>query len=406
LGALGSARLGWGILGTGRIAGEFALALRRLPSALLVAIGSREQGRAEALARAVGASRAHGSYEALVADPGVDVVYVATPNSRHRDHCILALSAGKAVLCEKPFALNAIEARAVAEVARRERRFCMEAMWSRFVPAVERALSIVRDGQIGDPLAFQADFGIRVASRDNRVFRLDLGGGSVLDLGVYLVSMARLFLGPTQEVCGQALLGPSGVDEQAAMILRHRGGGQSVLFASVLGETRGEATLLGTRGRLRIHAPFYKPHRLSVERFAEVFAGPALPRSPSRLKQGLRLFYQRFEGIVSPFVRRPALELFDPVAGNGYHYQAVEVMARLRAGEIESPRMPLDESIATLETLDGLRAQWGVRFPGEVGLAGGDTGRGEARPRGQGPRVTGPGEAGEAASPAVDQERR
>jgi predicted dehydrogenase len=297
-----------------------------------------------------------------VGDPEVDVVYVATPNSLHREHCRLALEAGKAVLCEKPFATSAAEARDVVALARETRRFCMEAMWSRFVPLVGRAEALVKEGRIGEPLAFQADFGIVVPSRESRVFRPELGGGVLLDLGVYLVAMARLFLGPSEDVLGYATVGSSGVDEQASVLLRHRGGGQSALFTSLLSQTPGEALLLGTRGRLRLHAPFYRPHRVSVSDFAATGegppGGPAIPSSsPASWKSALRGLYQRYEGYLAPLVRRPTLDLVAPVEGNGYHYQAAEVIRCLRAGETESPRMPLDETVAILEALDTLRAR-------------------------------------------------
>ena len=356
MGALGP-RVRWGILGTGRMAGEFALALRRLPDAELVAVGSRDRARAAAFARAGAAARAHGSYEELVSDAGVDVVYVATPNSHHRDHCRLALAAGKPVLCEKPFATNGREARDIVDLARANRLFCMEGMWTRFFPLVERAEALVREGRIGEPLAFQADFGV-ASSRDDRVFRPDLGGGALLDLGVYLVAMARSFLGPPLEATGRLLIGPTGVDEQASLLLRHSGDRQSLLFASVRSETTAGAVVLGTTGRLRIHPPFYRPHRVSVERFSGASGGRTgtSARGPAaRWKARVRPLYQRFEGVVSAIVRRPLVDIFEPVEGNGYQHEAAEVARCLRAGALESARMPLDESIALMDTLDQLR---------------------------------------------------
>ena len=360
MGTLDPTRVRWGILGTGHIARQFALGLHRLPDAELAAVGSRDAERAASFAAAVGAARAHGGYEALVGDPGVDVVYVATPNSLHHEHCRLALEAGKAVLCEKPFATSAAEGREVVALARDKGLFCMEAMWSRFVPLMERARALVEEGRIGAPVAFQADFGIVVPSRENRVFRPELGGGVLLDLGVYLVAMARVFLGPSRETLGHVTTGPSGVDEQASLLLRHEGGGQSLLLASLLSQTPGEALVLGTRGRLRLHAPFYRPHRVSLSGFPATGEGPE-PASgdrstpPARWKEALRGLYQRYEAYLSPVVRRPTLDLVAPVEGNGYHYQAAEVVRCLRDGRTESPRMPLDETIAVLEVLDAVR---------------------------------------------------
>jgi predicted dehydrogenase len=356
MGALGP-RVRWGILGTGRMAGEFALALHRVPEAELVAVGSRDLPRAVAFARAGGAARAYGSYEELVSDAAVDVVYVATPNSQHREHCRLALAAGRAVLCEKPFATNGREARDIVALAREKRLFCMEGLWTRFFPLVERAEALVREGRIGEPLAFQADFGVAFSSRDHRVFRPELGGGALLDLGVYLLAMARSFLGPPLEATGQLLVGPTGVDEQASVLLRHPGDRHSLLLASLRSETAAGAVVLGTTGRLRIHPPFYRPHRVSVERFAGASGGSAGAPAPvpAAWKAMVRPLYQRFEGVFSAIARRPVVDILQPVEGNGYQHEAVEVARCLRAGAVESPRMPLDESIALMDTLDQLR---------------------------------------------------
>lgn len=360
MGTLAAPRIRWGILGTGRVAAHFAADLARTGDAELLAVAARDARRADSFAGAHGAARAYGSYEALVADPAVEVVYVATPTSLHRDHCRLALEAGKAVLCEKPLTANAREAREVVDLARRRQRFCMEAMWTRCVPLVRRAAALVREGRIGEPLAFQGDFAIAIPSREDRVFRPELGGGALLDLGVYLVAMARLFLGPTTGAFGQALVGPSGVDEQASVLLEHGDGRQSLFFVSLLGHGPCEAWVYGTRGRLRLHSPFYRPHRLSVTSWKDGAAAPAQKAGPAPTwKNGLRHVYRRFEPFLAPLVRRPAFEVFESLAGNGYQHEAVEVMRCMRAGHTESPCMPLDESVAILETLDRLRSRWG-----------------------------------------------
>jgi predicted dehydrogenase len=246
----------------------------------------------------------------------------------------------------------------------------MEAMWTRFVPLVARAEALVRAGEIGDPLAFEADFGIAVPSRESRVFRPELGGGALLDLGVYLVAMARAFLGPPLEASGHGLVGSTGVDEQASVLLRHPGDRHSLLLASIISCTPAEAVVLGTRGRLRIHPPFYCPHRVSIERWAisgGLVAADPKPRpvAPPAWRRWLRRAYQRFEGVLAPVARRPDIEIFEPVEGNGYHHQAAEVARCIRAGEVESPRMPLDETVAIMDTLDLLRSKWGVRFPSD-----------------------------------------
>lgn len=360
MGALAPVR--WGILGTGRMARRFAADLRRVADARLVAVGSREASRARGFADSLGVPRAHAEYAGLVVDPEVDIVYVATPGSEHRAHCSQALLAGKPVLCEKPFATSGADARAVVALARERGLFCMEAVWTRCLPLLARAEALVRAGEIGEPLAFQADFGVVGAGRERRPFRPELGGGALLDLGVYLLALARAFLGPVATIDGRALRGPTGVDEQVSILLEHAGGGHSLLLASLLSQTPAAAVVLGTRGRLTIHPPLYRPHRISLDRFAAVGEGraeaEAIRATGAGWKALLRPWYQRFEGVLPLLARRPALALFEAVEGNGYQHEAAEAMRCLRAGELESPRMPLDETVAVADLMDQLRSRF------------------------------------------------
>lgn len=321
----------WGILGTGRIAGLFAQGLAAVPDAALVAVGSRTAEGADAFGERFGVPRRHGSYEALANDPGVDVIYVATPHPRHCENTLLCLRAGKAVLCEKPFAINAAEARAMVAEARSRGLFLMEAMWSRFYPAFDRLRELLAAGTIGEVRMLTADLGFRSNfNPQGRLFDLALGGGALLDVGVYPVSLASHILGKPTGILSKAHLGETGVDEQAGIILSYSQGQIALLHTGIRTTTRHEATLMGTEGMIRIGLDWHKPNRLTIT--------------------------------------RPGYEeetILCPITGNAYNYEAAAVGAYLRAGQTESPIMPLDETIAIMETLDAIRAQWGLRYPNE-----------------------------------------
>ncbi len=320
----------WGILGTGRICGTFAEALAVLPDAELAAVGSRTKSAAAAFAGRYGVSRAHESYEALARDPGVDAIYVGTPHNLHESNTILCLEAGKAVLCEKPLALNEGQARRMVDAARRTKRFLMEAMWTHFLPAVVRALEMAGRGAIGEPRMLQADFGFKAPfDPQGRLFNPALAGGSLLDVGVYPVSLATRLFGDPGRIQSSAVLGETGVDEQAAMILDYSGGWQAVLSSSIRTETGHSALLSGTEGSLRLVPPFWKAQRL----------------------------------IVTSKGGEESIDL--PYEGNGYTHEARELMRCLAEGALESPRMNHEFSLRVMRTLDRIRAPWGLRYPGE-----------------------------------------
>ena len=319
----------WGILGTGVIAKKFAEGLQSLSDARLTAVGSRSANAAETFGRQFDIARRHASYAALAGDPEVDVIYVATPHQCHKENSSLALNAGKAVLCEKPFTINAAEARAVIEFARQRKLFLMGAMGTRFFPAMTKLRELLRDGTIGEVRFLTADFGFRDDSRGaGRLFDPAYGGGALLDVGVYTVSLASMIFGAPNRISGMANLGATGVDEEATMTLGHANGGMAVLATSLRADTPQEAWITGTTGRIRIHAPFWCPTALTLSRAGQ-----------------------------------PDEHLTFPLAANGYQYQATAVMECLRSGKLECDVMPLDESLAILRTLDTLRAQWGVKYP-------------------------------------------
>ncbi len=355
----------WGILGTGGIAGRFAAALRSLPDARLVAVGSRSRESAERFARDLGVPRACGSHAELAGHAEVEVVYVATPNSSHRDLALLCLDRGKAVVCEKPFALDAPQAREVAARARARGLFCMEAMWMRFTPAARELERLVRSGAVGEPRLVAASLGFPSAfDPHHRLFDPAQGGGALLDLGVYAVSFAHWMLGRPVSVASQAILGETGVDEQVSAVLAFPGGRQAVVAASLRARLSNDAVVSGTAGRLRVHEPIYCPEALSLVKTPSVAsAGQARPRRLARLRA------HPLARWAQPLLARARTRRFTHrVLGEGYAHEAAEVMRCLRAGERESPVVPLDETIAVAETLDAIRAAWGPPAAGRAQL--------------------------------------
>jgi predicted dehydrogenase len=320
----------WGILGLGSIARSFAEALRQSSGASLAAAGSRSLEKARSFAQEFGADRAFGTYEELVADPAVDAVYVATPHPLHRENVLMALGAGKAVLCEKPFALNAAQAQDMAESARGKGLFLMEGMWTRFFPIMARLRELLAEERIGPVRSVSADFGFRASfDPQSRLFAPDLGGGALLDVGVYCVSFATMVLGDFEEVASTWVCAPSGVDAQAAAVLRTASGATATFQASLQARTPWEATVIGEKGRIRIHEPFWKPSAMAVVDEAG----------------------------------EERIEL--PYRGNGFVHEIEEAGRCLREGISESPVLPLVETIRVMELLDRVRADWGWRYPSE-----------------------------------------
>jgi predicted dehydrogenase len=297
-----------------------------------VAVGSRSQSSADDFGYEFDVPRRHATYAALADDPDVDVVYIATPHPFHRETSMLCLEGGKAVLCEKPFAINASEAEDVIALARQKGLFLMEAMWTRFLPVLVKTRELLSRGAIGEVCALFADFGFRTAfDPKSRLFDLHLGGGALLDVGVYPVSLASMVFGTApSRISGMAHLGQTGVDEQSAVILGYDQGQLAILAAAVRTEMPQEAVLMGTEGQIRIHAPWWRPTTLTLS-------------LPGQEDEVIHLPYE----------------------GNGYNYEAAAVMDNLRAGTTENDVMRLDETLAIMQTLDRIRAQWGLRYPME-----------------------------------------
>jgi len=322
----------WGILSTGAMARTFARNLKLAQGAELAAVASRTQEKADAFGDEFSISNRYEGYAQLVADPAVDVVYIATPNSMHKEHTLMSLESGKAVLCEKPFATHAAEAQAMITCARERKRFLMEAMWTRFLPLMVKVRGFLADGVLGDVRMLTADFGFRAKDDEMTEILMNpaFGGGSLLDVGVYPLSLAWMVFGPPSSLATLAHLGDTGVDEQAGMILGYGGGQLALLHSSIRTTTPQEATIMGTEGRLRIHAPFWRSSKMTMVD----------------------------EGGVGHVIEAP-------FEGDGYQFEATEVMNGLRGGSLESAVMPLDESLDIMRTIDRIRAQWGLRYPAD-----------------------------------------
>lgn len=324
-------KIRWGIIGTGNIARQFARGLTSVPDAELVAVGSRSQESADKFGDMFDVPRRHPTYEALAADRDVDAVYVSTPHSLHMENTLLCLEHGKAVLCEKPFAINAQQAQQMVDKAREKNLFLMEAMWSRYFPLMGKIRDLLADGAIGDVRLVEVDFGFRTAfNPKSRLFDPALGGGALLDVGIYPVSLASMVLGRPSRVMSMAHLGETGVDEQAAMLFGYEQGEIAVLSTAIRTSTPHVAVINGTLGRITIHAPWWQPTRMLLEVHG-----------------------------------REKSEIEMPIKGNGYNYEAMEVGECLRAGKQESAVTPLDETLSVMQTLDEIRTQWGLKYPME-----------------------------------------
>lgn len=321
----------WGILGPGNIAKRFASDLKQTDGAVVQAIASRSRERAEAFQEKFGGETIHTDYTALAEDPAVDIVYVATPHVFHMEGSLLCLQRRKPVLCEKPFAVNAEQARAMAKCARENNTFLMEAMWTRFFPIMHELRTRIADGAIGEVRMVQADFGFRCGwNPEGRLLNPALGGGGLLDVGIYPMSLFFMLLGTPIEVQGQAHVGSTGVDEQAAWICKFRKGELAIGATGVQTATTQVGTILGTEGRIIIDSPWWKPRRMTIT---------VNGKDPE------------------------VVEI--PYEGGGFQFEAAAVGQAVTNGLKEHPLMPLDESIAIAEAMDALRQQWGVRYPCE-----------------------------------------
>lgn len=297
---------------------------------MVQAVGSRSSGKAEAFAKTHGIAKAYGSYQDLVGDSEVDVVYVASPHPSHHDHACLALEAGKHVLVEKPFAMDAGQARNMVALARSKKLFLMEAMWTRFLPHIDRVREIIKSGVLGELVNIQADHGQWFPKNpEHRLFAPVLGGGALLDLGIYPLSFANMVMGKPHKITAISNPAFTGVDAQTSIILQYQGGAHALLSTTLQAVCPNRAVVAGTEARIEIKGTFYAPSTFKVI------------HRDGRILETWDKAYQ----------------------GHGLREQAQELKLCLEAGKLESPLLPLDETVSIMETMDEVRKQIGLVYP-------------------------------------------
>jgi predicted dehydrogenase len=321
----------WGIIGPGKIAAKFAAALPLAANARLLAVASRDFSRATSFAATHGAEHIYDSYEQLAADPAIDAVYIATPHGFHAEHAVLCLQQGKAVLCEKPMAITAAEVSGMIAASRHHNAFLMEAMWTRFLPLTQRITDMIAAGKIGQVKYIRADFGFLAPFQPaSRLYNLQLGGGSLLDIGIYPLFLCLYLLGKPDNIRAAGHLAPTGSDETCHALLTYADGRSAVISSTLACTTSLTAEIAGTAGSIRIPTPWYKNDRLAWH----------------------------------PAGQPDETILLEPMV-NGFEYEIREVTRCLEAGLIESPSMSHDFSLTMSRTMDEIRRQIGVRYAGE-----------------------------------------
>lgn len=301
----------WGIIGPGKIAQKFAAALALVPDACLHAVASRDIEKAKAFAQTWSAPVWYGSYEALAADDSLDAVYIATPHTFHHAHVMLCLRSKKAVLCEKPMSVDYASTLAMVNTARQNGVFLMEAMWTRFLPIIEKTLELIQQGEIGELKYLRADFGfVAPYNAGSRLYDMQLGGGAQLDIGVYPLFLALLLMGKPDAVKSFSALAPGGADESTSVLLYYKNGNMAHIHSSIVAQTPISAEITGTAGAISLLRPWYKGTRLQVRKADAVTADCSLPYSD-----------------------------------NGFEFQVKEVQDCLQRGLTESEKLPLDFSL-------------------------------------------------------------
>ncbi|WP_234736799.1 Gfo/Idh/MocA family protein [Tellurirhabdus bombi] len=326
----------WGILGLGHIAHKFAQDLQSLPDASLHAVASTDAQRARNFAAQYGAPHAYGSYEELLNCPDLDVVYIATTHNHHYENTLMCLEGGLAVLCEKPFALNRWQVEKMVEKAREKKVFLMEALWTRFIPAVQYAVDLVKSDAIGKIKMIHADFGFKaIFDPEKRLYNKALGGGSLVDIGIYPLFLAYLFLGKPKTIKASATFGETGVDEQCGMVLTYEKGEMALLSSSIKAVTNTQAYIFGDKREIFIHGRFTGSQGLTLSNTG---------------REG------KFDSQVFSFERSTF----------GYNYEAAHVMQCLREKRTESPTWSLDDSLNLIDLLDAVRTEAGISYAADA----------------------------------------
>ncbi len=320
--------INWGILGLGSIANKFADALTSVPNARLYGVGSRSLDKAKGFAKKYSVNKFYGSYEEIASDPSVDVIYIATPHVLHCENTLMCIDNKKAVLCEKPFAMNEKEVMRMVTKARQKEIFLMEALWTRFLPTISKTMELIASGIIGDVVHVKSDFGMKAPfDPEKRLFNINLGGGSLLDIGIYPVFIALLLLGEPDEISAEAVIGKTGVDENFSSIFKYNSGKMATLFSTFLANTPVETDIYGTKGYIRINRMWFTPTSLTLVK-----------------NDG------HSENIIFDY------------KNNGYDFEAEEVTNCLLNGFKESTIMPLDFSIKLIRLLDKIREICNIKY--------------------------------------------
>ena len=321
----------WGIIGTGGIARAFANDIAFLSDHVVAAVGSRNLENAESFVKTIPGAKAHGSYDALINDADIDAIYVATPHPSHKENVIAALNAKKPVLCEKPFAVNATEAKEMVTAAKANNVTLMEAMWARFLPHYGKIREIVASGVLGQITTIHADHGQRLADQNiPRLVEPSLAGGALLDLGIYPISFAHMVLGIPQSITSTAALTDKGVDAQTSMILGYANGAQAILNTTMIAQTPCTAVIAGLNGYLEVNRTFYNPTSMRLT---------------------------LFDGTITEYP--------SDYTGHGLREQAVEFARVVKSGAKESPILRWEDTIAIMEIMDTVRSQIGLKYPFE-----------------------------------------
>jgi predicted dehydrogenase len=322
----------WGILACGKIAEKFADDLiTHVQDAVVYAVASRDLMKAQIFGQKYNATKVFNNYQDLVDCPEVDVIYIASPHSLHYDHTLLCLEAGKAVLCEKAFAINTGMVKEMIEKSKEKNLFLMEAIWTRFHPAIAQTLEIIQSGQIGDIIHIVADFGFKAVYDENeRLFNPELTGGSLYDIGIYPLFISKLLLGNPSEIKAVATFAPTGVDKNMSMSLRYENGATASLFCTLGAETDTTCTIYGSKGKIFLHGRFHETKGITL----------TIKGEEPQIFETERLGY-------------------------GYSYEAQEVQNCMKAGKIESDKLPLQFSLELMELLCEIRDQIGLIYPQE-----------------------------------------
>lgn len=323
----------WGIIGLGRIARKFASDLHLLPNAKLHAVASTSLDRARQFANEFGASHAYGRYEDIVNCPDLDVVYIATPHVLHAENALICLEHGISVLCEKPFAMNRQEAQRMIHTAHRNRAFLMEALWTRFIPAVDYALALVGQGEIGDVHTVKADFGFHMPfDPHSRLYNKNLGGGSLLDIGIYPALLALFVFGKPlpENVRAAASYTSTEVDASCAFIFDYPDKRLALGHSTIIANTPVEAWIHGTEGTVYLHPRWHQAQKVTVSHY----------EGDGEQKRDMEFPYE----------------------GWGYQFEAAHVMECLSENRLESDLVPLDFTLELVETLDTIREQIGLEY--------------------------------------------